>query len=119
MRAHPITGEEILRPVQRMQEVAKILRHHHEKWDGTGYPDQLRGDAIPLGARIMAVIDAYSAIVDKRPYKEPRTQEDAVRELRHGTGTQFDPRVVETFLKIIALGGKGSEQALLAIDGSS
>ncbi len=67
MRAHPITGEEILRPVQRMQEVAKILRHHHEKWDGTGYPDQLRGDAIPLGARIMAVIDAYSAIVDKRP----------------------------------------------------
>ncbi len=101
MRRHPETGEEILRPVERMHAVAKILRHHHEKWDGTGYPDRLQEQMIPLGARIMAVVDAYSAITDERPYKPARTHEDAVAELRRAAGTQFDPRVVDAFCRAV------------------
>ncbi len=106
MRAHPVIGEEILRPVERMREVAKILRHHHERWDGTGYPDRLRGAAIPLGARILAVIDAYSAITDERPYKKPRGHEEAVLELRRSAGTHFDPTVAEVFFTILNRGNR-------------
>ncbi len=101
MRKHPVTGEEILRPVERMEEVAKVLRHHHERWDGTGYPDRLKEQAIPLGARILAVVDAYSAITDDRPYKSARPHDDAVAELRRSAGTQFDPRVVEVFCRVL------------------
>jgi len=101
MRQHPITGEEILRPVERMRGVARILRAHHERWDGKGYPDGLAAERIPLGARILAVIDAYSAITDERPYKPARSQADAVVELRKSAGTQFDLKVVEAFCKML------------------
>ncbi len=101
MRKHPETGAEILRPVERMHAVAKILRHHHERWDGTGYPDRLKEQTIPLGARIMAVVDAYSAITDERPYKPARTHDEAVAELRRSAGTQFDPRVVDAFCRAL------------------
>jgi putative nucleotidyltransferase with HDIG domain len=97
MRRHPTTGEKILRPVERMRGVAGIVRHHHERWDGKGYPDGLAVDRIPLGARILAVVDAYSAITDERPYKPARSHADAVAELRRTAGTQFDPRVVDAF----------------------
>ena len=101
MRQHPITGEEILRPVDRMRGVARILRAHHERWDGKGYPDGLAGERIPLGARILAVVDAYSAITDERPYKAARSHDEAVVELRKSAGTQFDPKVVEAFCKML------------------
>jgi putative nucleotidyltransferase with HDIG domain len=101
MRQHPVTGEEILRPLERMRGVARILRHHHERWDGTGYPDGLSEERIPLGARILAVVDAYSAITDERPYKPARSHIEAVAELRRSAGTQFDLRVVEAFCKML------------------
>ncbi len=101
MRQHPITGEEILRPVERMRGVARIMRHHHERWDGNGYPDGLTAERIPLGARILAVVDAYSAITDERPYKPARSHAEAVAELRKSAGTQFDLRVVEAFCRML------------------
>jgi putative nucleotidyltransferase with HDIG domain len=100
MRRHPAVGEEILRPVERMRGVAEIVRHHQEKWDGTGYPDGLREEMIPLGARILAVVVAYSAIIGARPYKTPKTPAEAESELNRCAGTQFDPRVVEAFMQI-------------------
>ncbi|HET7266298.1 MAG TPA: MASE1 domain-containing protein [bacterium] len=98
MRRHPVIGEEILSAVDRMRGVAKLVRHHQERWDGAGYPDRLTGEQIPLGARILAVVDAYSAMIDARPYKGARTHEEATGELRRCAGSQFDPRVVEVFL---------------------
>ncbi len=101
MRQHPSIGEGILLPAARLQGVARIVRHHHERWDGTGYPDHLQGTAIPLGARILAVVDAYGAIIDDRPYKPAHTHGEAVAELRRCAGTQFDPQVVEAFCRVI------------------
>ncbi|MBI3761829.1 MAG: HD domain-containing protein, partial [Chloroflexi bacterium] len=101
MRRHPDIGREILQPVQGLQGVCDIVCHHHERFDGAGYPVGLAGEAIPLGARILAVVDAYGAITDERVYKPGRSHEEAVAELRRGAGTQFDPHVVEAFLKVI------------------
>jgi len=101
MRQHPVIGEGILVSTDRMRGVAKIVRHHQERWDGTGYPDGLQGEEIPAGARILAVVDAYSAITDSRPYKSARTHQEAIAELKRCSGTQFDPRVVHVFCQIV------------------
>jgi GAF domain-containing protein len=101
VKRHPVVGEEILKPVRRLAGVARLVRHHQERWDGTGYPDGLRGQQIPLGARILAVVDAYTAITDHRPYRPARTHEEAVTELRRCAGTQFDPAVVSAFLQVL------------------
>lgn len=101
IRRHPVLGEEILRPVRRLAGVAKLVRHHQERWDGTGYPDGLRGEHIPLGARILAVVDAYTAMTDQRPYRPARSHGEALAELRRCAGTQFDPAVVDAFLNVI------------------
>jgi HD-GYP domain-containing protein (c-di-GMP phosphodiesterase class II) len=98
MRRHPIIGWQILMPVPRLNGVAAMVRHHHERYDGRGYPDRLAGEAIPLGARILNVVDAYSAMTDKRIYKAARSREEAVAELKRCSGAQFDPGLVETFL---------------------
>jgi putative nucleotidyltransferase with HDIG domain len=99
MRQHPVIGERILVPIQHLRDAAQIVRHHHEKYDGTGYPDGLVGEAIPLGARILTVVDSYSAIIDRRSYKSARSHEQAVAELIRCAGTQFDPYIVDLFLQ--------------------
>ena len=94
MREHPAIGERILNAAPALRPVARLVRSSHERWDGGGYPDGLAGDKIPLGARIVAVCDAFEAMTCDRCYQHARSQEDAVQELRRHAGTQFDPAVV-------------------------
>ena len=91
-------GENILKPVGSLARLCTIVRHHHEKFDGSGYPDRLKGEEIPLAARMIAVADSFDAMISERPYKLPRKREDAMAELIHCSGTQFDPTCVEVFL---------------------
>ena len=102
MRQHPVIGERILAPIQHLQDAAKLVRHHHERYDGKGYPDGLCGEEVPLAARILTVVDSYSAIIDRRIYKPARSHEEAVAELRRNASTQFDPHIVEIFLARMA-----------------
>jgi two-component system cell cycle response regulator len=95
MRQHPLIGERILGAAPALAPVARLVRSSHERWDGGGYPDGLSGEAIPLGARIVFVCDAYDAMTADRCYQRARTSEDAMAELRRHAGTQFDPRVVQ------------------------
>ena len=98
---HPEWGEMILSPIDELAEVRPIVRHCHERWDGAGYPDALAGDKIPLESRIIFVCDAFHAMTTERPYRQALPVEEAVRRLRDGAGTQFDPDVVEAFLQLI------------------
>jgi diguanylate cyclase (GGDEF)-like protein len=100
---HTILGERILNAAVALRPVARVVRSTHERWDGTGYPDRLAGTEIPLGARIIAVCDAYDAMTAERPYRPPLSHELACDELRASAGTQFDPEVVEAFLREIEL----------------
>lgn len=101
MRQHPLLGEEILSSVWRLRGASKLVRHHQETWDGTGYPDGLKGEAIPLGARILAVVDAFGAITETRPYRAAQTRAQAIAEIKRCAGTQFDPRVVAAFCAVV------------------
>jgi putative nucleotidyltransferase with HDIG domain len=101
MRTHPEVGEHILRPIRSLQAILPIVRHHHERWDGNGYPDKLSGRAIPLGARIVAVCDAYRAMTEDRPYRAALSIAEARRELEEGAGAQFDPECVEALITAI------------------
>ncbi|MCD6424314.1 MAG: HD domain-containing protein, partial [Anaerolineales bacterium] len=101
MKEHPVTGAQIVSPVKHLARVAPIIQSHHEKYDGTGYPYGLEGEDIPLGSRILAVVDAYTAIRDKRIYSKAHTHEEAIAELRRFSGTQFDPIIVDVFCKTI------------------
>ncbi len=100
VRRHPVIGSEILRGVDFLGEGKLVVRHHHERWDGQGYPDGLGGDAIPLAARVFAVADALDALTTDRPYRPASTFEVAREVLRAGSGTQFDPAVVAAFEEI-------------------
>ncbi|MHB8858636.1 MAG: HD-GYP domain-containing protein [Thermoleophilia bacterium] len=104
MRAHAAKGADILKPIPRLSSAADIVRHHHERYDGNGYPDGLVGQDIPIGARILTTIDSYSAMVDRRPYKAARSHEDTVSELKRCSGSQFDPRAVDAFLGLFERG---------------
>ncbi len=99
IKSHPVKGAEILRPLQILRPAIPIIMHHHEKFDGTGYPSRLKKGQIPLGARIMAVADAFEAMVYGRPYRERMDISAALKEIKKKSGTQFDPRVVEAFLR--------------------
>ncbi|MDD5595600.1 MAG: HD domain-containing protein [Candidatus Omnitrophica bacterium] len=102
MKRHPLTGAQILEPLTFLHGVIELIRQHHEHYDGTGYPDGLKGDQISLGARIIHLADAYEAMTSARSYRKiPLTKEAAVREIERNNGTQFDPKVVECFLKVV------------------
>lgn len=101
MKSHPEIGAEIVAPVKQLEDVAPLIRAHQERYDGKGYPDGLAGDEIPLGARILAVVDAYSAITDERVYGVARSHTAALEELQRCAGTQFDPNVVEVFSQVL------------------
>jgi len=101
MRLHPLIGERICEPLATASQFAPIVRHHHERWDGKGYPDGLRADAIPIGARIVGLVDAYDAIIHDRPYRPARTVADALEELRAESSRQFDPDLVKLFLPLV------------------
>lgn len=100
IQRHPLKGAQILRPLQILKPVIPIIMHHHEKYNGTGYPSRLKKMQIPLGARIMAVADAFEAMVYGRPYRERMDINSAIREIKKKSGTQFDPKIVESFLKV-------------------
>ena len=95
MRQHPRIGWEMLKSIDFLKDATPIILHHHERWDGAGYPARLMGETIPLGARIFAVADAYDAITSDRPYRKGRSHEAALAEIAAGSGRQFDARVVE------------------------
>jgi HD-GYP domain-containing protein (c-di-GMP phosphodiesterase class II) len=101
VRRHPVAGEQILAPVPFLAGVRRIVRHDHERWDGAGYPDGLRGHEIPLGARIVFAVDAYHAMVSDRPYRRGISPPAARRELRAHAASQFDPEVVETLIAVL------------------
>ncbi|MFA6001474.1 MAG: HD domain-containing phosphohydrolase [Thermoleophilia bacterium] len=104
MKRHPEIGAKILRPVPRLAGAASIVHHHHERYDGGGYPDGLAGEHIPVGASILTIVDSFSAMIDERIYKHAYSHEKAVTELRRCAGTQFDPGLVEVFLELINRG---------------
>jgi len=99
MRQHVVTGYELISKSPDLQETAELMLCHHEAFDGTGYPNRLKGDQIPLGARIFTLVDAYDAMRSDRPYRQGMTHEAAIGEIRRNSGTQFDPDVVEVFMR--------------------
>jgi HD-GYP domain-containing protein (c-di-GMP phosphodiesterase class II) len=101
MQAHVRLGHDLLAPIPSLRDVANAVLYHHEWYDGSGYPDGLSGDRIPLVARIIAVIDAYCAMIDERPYRPAHTPEWACDELRRCAGTQFDPRIVAATIDVL------------------
>jgi len=101
MKMHPVRGAEMLTFSEYFKPVIPIVRHHHERWDGKGYPDGLKGEEIPLGARIMAVADAFDAMSSARPYRDPVDLKKIMDELKENAGTQFDPQIVEIWLGIM------------------
>ena len=124
MKTHPEVGEHILRPIQTLQPILPIVRHHHERWDGKGYPDGLEGQAIPLGARIVSACDAYRAMTEDRPYRKALSESEAREQLVQGADTQFDSDCVRALLRvldrrssgatIVALRPPGADDATLA-----
>ncbi len=103
MKRHPLIGAAIVEHIAFLHPVIPLIRHDHERWDGLGYPDGIKGETIPIGARIIAVVDAYDAMAIDRVYRKAPGHEFALRELRRCAGTQFDPAVVEAFLSIVTL----------------
>ncbi|HEX4324308.1 MAG TPA: diguanylate cyclase [Gaiellaceae bacterium] len=101
VQTHPELGERIIAPIDRLQVVRPIVRHCHERWDGKGYPDGIAGEDIPLESRIILVCDAYHAMTSDRPYRRRLSRREAVRRLTEGSGSQFDPHVVEVALRVL------------------
>jgi HD-GYP domain-containing protein (c-di-GMP phosphodiesterase class II) len=101
VRQHPEVSVEIIRPLEYLSSVREIILAHHERWDGDGYPRGLTGPDIPIGARILAAVDSYLSMISGRPYREVRTQEEAIEELRREASRQFDPDVVDALLRTL------------------
>ena len=104
MKRHTIIGARIVAPIKKLDNVAPIIRAHHERFDGAGYPYGLAAETIPLESRILSVVDSYCAMIDERSYRKARTHAEAVMELKRCSGTQFDPKIVEAFLRVLDRG---------------
>ncbi len=113
VRTHPEVGADILADIDTWKDVRLIVRHHHEHFNGAGYPDGLRGEHIPLGARIVSVVDAFDVMRSGRPYQPPRSSEWILEELEHQRGHQFDPDLVDALVDVIP------RQATAAVDHES
>lgn len=113
VKQHVVVGSQILAPLVHLKEIISIVRHHHERWDGQGYPDRLAGDAIPLGARIIGAVEIYDALTTARPYQERLGPEQAVARMRELGGTTLDPEVLDALAAVI-----DRRQALIFLDES-
>jgi HD-GYP domain-containing protein (c-di-GMP phosphodiesterase class II) len=100
IKSHPVVGEEAVKNVEGIKDSICVIRSHHERWDGKGYPDQITGEEIPLLARISAIADAFDAMTSSRSYRAAMPVEEAYRRIIEGKGTQFDPNLVEDFKKV-------------------
>lgn len=103
IKRHPQIGAEIIRPIHFLQDIIPIILHHHEWFDGSGYVAGLKGKEIPLSSRIIAVADVYNALISDRPYRKAYSRLEAIEIIRQGSGTQFDPQIVEIFLQIVGI----------------
>jgi putative nucleotidyltransferase with HDIG domain len=101
VKRHAAFGAEILEGVALGRPLTRIVRHHHENWDGSGYPDRLRGDAIPLGARVLAVVDCYDALTSERPYREALAHCEALEIIVARRGTMYDPAILDVFVRVV------------------
>lgn len=115
VRRHPHYSAQIVEPVAPLKRIIPWIYHHQEWWNGSGYPDGLKGEEIPLAARIIAVVDAYNAMTTERPYRDAMSHEKAVAELRRCAGTQFDPQVVEVFLRVVERGDCNDEASAVSV----
>ena len=111
VRRHPVKGADILGPIKKFRNIIPAIRHHHENYDGTGYPDGPKGETIPIMARILSVADTVDAMGADRPYRNGKPMEAIIAELKRCSGTQFDPKVVEAFLSLINREGEGFKMA--------
>jgi putative two-component system response regulator len=98
---HPVVGSQIIGEIEELSEVASAVRHHHERFDGSGYPDGLKGEAIPFFARILSIIDTYEALVSNRVYRKATDKDQALAEIQNYAGIQFDPELVKIFVKMM------------------
>ena len=102
IKKHPQIGADIIRPIQFLHDLIPFIFYHHERWDGKGYPSGIRGEDIPLGARVIAIADVYQALISDRPYHKAFTKKAAIDIIKKASGTQFDPRIVSAFLKVVS-----------------
>ena len=101
IKEHPVIGAHILGDAEVFKDIIPIVKHHHERYDGHGYPSQLSGEDIPYMARILTIADCFDAMTARRPYKKPLSVSYAVSELKKNSGTQFDPELVNVFIRLI------------------
>jgi putative nucleotidyltransferase with HDIG domain len=101
IKKHPEKGAKFLEPIKQLKNIIPVIKHHHERVDGKGYPSGLKGDKIPLPARILSVADTYDSIISDRPYRKSSEHEDAIKEIKSCSGTQFDPSVVDALIDVI------------------
>ncbi|MDX6619600.1 MAG: hypothetical protein QOK36_1986 [Gaiellales bacterium] len=111
LREHPSIGADMVARIPGLSRTQLAIRHHHERFDGQGYPDRLAGDAIPLAARVLATVDAYTAMTEERPYREARDRAEALEELRRNAGTQLDPAVVDALCRVLTADSAGAVAA--------
>ncbi|KLO23378.1 MULTISPECIES: HD-GYP domain-containing protein [unclassified Marinitoga] len=103
IKEHPVKGEELVSSFEGFEKIGKIIRHHHERYDGTGYPDGLIGEKIPMESRIITIVDAFDAMTTKRPYRKALTVNEAIKELKKNRGLQFDPFLAGEFIKFLKI----------------
>jgi putative two-component system response regulator len=107
---HPVIGEGICAPLRQAHEVGPIVRHHHERWDGKGYPDELAGEDIPFLARVVGVVDAFDSMLSNRDRRKALPVDEAIRRLSDGAGTHWDPTITQRFLKLVQDDGLGADE---------